>query len=512
MIATMAPTDENPMTAHPHQPALHHTPRPDPGSIGAARIAWVLALSLLGSLIFTNWREGQSLKNQPSAVAASDQPRPPDFSDPFTLNSKVWVKFSHAMPVDPASKDIIKSQISQGVQNNTDRLRSVMITADLSGDDAGLAKLEEMKTAAAQERDATGALTTLPDWWTQDALRLEAVLASNETGSTENLNALKERHGWFAEVLATRKSPMTDPARQAAAGGGGQLILVLILAVAVFLTAIIGGITAGVFVLIGLAKRKFVPAFIPPLPGGSVYLETIAVFLTGFMVLKVVVPLILIASGTLNPNDPPPDWLTTATLAAQWLLLPLIFWPLCRGVTFARWRQDIGWHSGAGFWKEVWAGIYAYLGGLPLLALAALITVLIVVVRGIVATAAGEQLTPPSNPIVEILQSASPLALVMLFTLATIWAPIVEETLFRGGVFRHLRGRLGLLASAILSALWFGFMHSYEIPLLLPVITLGFVFALMREWRGSLIGCIIAHGLHNATVLTLAILFFSALG
>jgi membrane protease YdiL (CAAX protease family) len=41
--------------------------------------------------------------------------------------------------------------------------------------------------------------------------------------------------------------------------------------------------------------------------------------------------------------------------------------------------------------------------------------------------------------------------------------------------------------------------------LLGPVLALGFNFALMREWRDSLVGPIAAHALHNGTVLIIAI-------
>ncbi|MDI1288499.1 MAG: CPBP family intramembrane metalloprotease, partial [bacterium] len=272
--------------------------------------------------------------------------------------------------------------------------------------------------------------------------------------------------------------------------------------------AFVGAVIAGVFVIVGLTKGRFRPAFVPPLPGGSVYLETLVAFLSGFLALKVVLPLVLTATGVMKAGVEPPDWLTTFSLACQWLLLPLIFWPLLRGVSWERWRKDLGWHSGAGVWKEVGAGIYAYFGGLPLLALAAMITILFVLIRAAMAKAAGGESAPPVNPILEMLETASPWAMVLLFVLATVWAPLVEETLFRGGLFRHLRGRIGVLLSAVISAVWFGLMHSYELPLLLPVMTLGFVFALMREWRGSLIPSIVAHGLHNATVLSLAIGFF----
>jgi membrane protease YdiL (CAAX protease family) len=70
---------------------------------------------------------------------------------------------------------------------------------------------------------------------------------------------------------------------------------------------------------------------------------------------------------------------------------------------------------------------------------------------------------------------------------------------------------LSAAAAAAVSALFFGFMHGYSVILLLPVITIGFVFALMREWRGSLVPVMVGHFMHNATALTLVLVLLSAM-
>jgi membrane protease YdiL (CAAX protease family) len=488
--------------------------RPDPGTPLAAKVAVVLALVLLAVLVGLNMLEAKQTTEAArveAAAAEGDESKPPTASDPFLMNAKLMVKLGHSGFTDGTSTSMLETNIEKAATTDTDRLRAVMLKADMTGDAEALTALQAARTLADETRSRGGETNELPAWWAEDAARLEAVLAGGEKGTSANLDELKKRHGWFAEVLATRGMEMNDPARAAAVGGGGALILLVAVASIVGFGAFVGAIVAGVFVVVGLAKGKFRPAFVPPLPGGSVYLETLAAFLVGFLMLKVVFPWVLLQTGVLKPNEEGPEWLTTATLACQWLLLPIIFWPLLRGVSWERWRKDVGWHSGAGFWKEVGAGVYAYFGGLPLLALAAIITLLIVFIRAALQKSSGEVAAPPVNPILELLEHASPFAIFMLFVLATVWAPIVEETLFRGGLFRHLRGRLGVVVSAVLSAVWFGLMHSYELPLLLPVITLGFVFALMREWRGSLIPSVVAHGLHNATVLSLAIGFMSAL-
>jgi membrane protease YdiL (CAAX protease family) len=43
------------------------------------------------------------------------------------------------------------------------------------------------------------------------------------------------------------------------------------------------------------------------------------------------------------------------------------------------------------------------------------------------------------------------------------------------------------------------------------VILLGFTFALIREWRGTIVGCMAAHFVHNAATLTLLTLLLPVL-
>jgi membrane protease YdiL (CAAX protease family) len=68
---------------------------------------------------------------------------------------------------------------------------------------------------------------------------------------------------------------------------------------------------------------------------------------------------------------------------------------------------------------------------------------------------------------------------------------------------RHLRSWAGAGLASVLTGLTFGLIHGYAGITLLPVITLGVVFSFVREWRGSLIGPMVAHFVHNATVLLL---------
>ncbi len=78
-----------------------------------------------------------------------------------------------------------------------------------------------------------------------------------------------------------------------------------------------------------------------------------------------------------------------------------------------------------------------------------------------------------------------------------IVAPIVEEIVFRGLLFGALASRLGIVASALITAVLFGAVHGD--PLLFPSIAaLGFVTAIAYAATGNLWVAIILHALNNA--------------
>jgi membrane protease YdiL (CAAX protease family) len=159
-------------------------------------------------------------------------------------------------------------------------------------------------------------------------------------------------------------------------------------------------------------------------------------------------------------------------------------------------RFEIGWHRGRGVAREVLAGIGGYLAMLPVLVAVAIIAM-------IINNLLGNQSTPTRDNPVLSRATGGFVELLLLGTLVAIWAPLVEESLFRGVVFRFFRRRWGVLAGAGGSALLFAGLHSYVLQGLVIVGTLGFWFALVREWRGSLIPSMTAHCLHNSVAFIL---------
>jgi hypothetical protein len=82
-------------------------------------------------------------------------------------------------------------------------------------------------------------------------------------------------------------------------------------------------------------------------------------------------------------------------------------------------------------------------------------------------------------------------------------APITEELLFRGLLFRSLRDRYGFLIGAFASAIFFGLLHSgagavADVVLLqVSIGLLGVGLAGVYEWRGNLVANVAAHATFN---------------
>jgi membrane protease YdiL (CAAX protease family) len=94
----------------------------------------------------------------------------------------------------------------------------------------------------------------------------------------------------------------------------------------------------------------------------------------------------------------------------------------------------------------------------------------------------------------------------MIYAVAVLWAPLIEETMFRGALFHSVRVRWGWWPSALLVSLIFAMIHPQGWTLIPTLGAIAMVLAALREWRGSLIASMVAHGLTNFVTTTLLIL------
>lgn len=97
---------------------------------------------------------------------------------------------------------------------------------------------------------------------------------------------------------------------------------------------------------------------------------------------------------------------------------------------------------------------------------------------------------------IDTYQKMSDSEMIMYLFLAVSFGPIVEELLFRGLFYKHLRKHFGVLFCFIFSALAFGFSHgtTEHLPLTLG---LSLLVCFVYEITGNMLYCILIHSLSN---------------
>jgi len=87
--------------------------------------------------------------------------------------------------------------------------------------------------------------------------------------------------------------------------------------------------------------------------------------------------------------------------------------------------------------------------------------------------------------------------ILLLLLLAVVVAPLMEELIFRGGIFRYLRGRLPRRIAFLLPSIFFAALHDNLIVVALPLVIFGVIQCFAYERTGRIAVPIVAHGLFN---------------
>jgi membrane protease YdiL (CAAX protease family) len=90
--------------------------------------------------------------------------------------------------------------------------------------------------------------------------------------------------------------------------------------------------------------------------------------------------------------------------------------------------------------------------------------------------------------------------LVSALVSACLLAPVAEETLYRGVLFRACRNRIGVIPAALISSAVFALLHFYDGYGLASVAVFGFSCALLYAGTGSLTTVIALHMLYNSAI------------
>ena len=317
---------------------------------------------------------------------------------------------------------------------------------------------------------------------------------------------LQDKLGWLGELSlypsgsphTAKRSAILASASTLTIGGVIAMLFILLMGVAGFFMAI-------VFAAM-LFSGKLKSNFANQATDHNIYIETFAIWICCFFAASLLLPLLPIEN---------PSFLMLLQPVIFFGSLLALFWPVIRGVSFAQVRHDIGWTFQNPF-KEIGAAVGAYLALLPWLIPG---LILVVVIMSIVSFGLGGEThefarqATPGHPIQEDIMSGDTLTIFFVFLATCVAAPVVEETMFRGVLFRHLRDLTAswklwgsVVFSAIVNGLIFALIHPQGLVAVPVLTTLAIGFTLARQWRGSLLAPMTMHAIHNFLITCVSLL------
>ncbi len=524
MLANMQdPSEPAPATDLPfeNEVAAAEVASPPPPKKGLTLLAWLIIIGVVSLMV------GRSLMKGGPAEAAQ-QARLQEIM--FEMQARYAIGASHFVPDKSAS---LYQEISTLDGGNWDqRLRFVVVAGELAGPRTGLTKAQlvqeqmqaddqaEFVVPTAKQKKVATILIDLYENYASGDYELGSL-------SQENKDFLRSELGWFGELALQPRRLNNLPPGLAGAGGAAAVLalepvdvepanreLVMEPAVTTFGT-VLGAVGSACFVSCGgfvglaiflamLTGRKLNGGLVLGAPHGGVYAETFALFLLSFLGLGLLLQRL--------PREVPV--LLKAGLVPLGSLL-VLFWPVARGISWTRVRQDIGWTMGKSPAVEPFMGIACYVMALPIVLVGLVLSLVLMAVRNQVAGFNFGLLAQnqPIHPIVEFIVHGNAADRALVFFEACILAPIIEETMFRGVLYRHLRElshRWNWLTSVALSGTIVSFIFAVIHPqglVAVPVLmALAYGFTIAREWRDSLIASMVGHAINNAMVVFFVIL------
>ena len=429
------------------------------------------------------------------ATEAADDPLDASFhvSLQGELAAKLTIALQQLVPQTPPDQLLAQSEaLRQG--GFADRMGYAILVGHLRGWNEGIADAMEAplpESAVDEARALRGRVV--------DAMELRRALAdggdAEGKGALDAVADLRPELGFFADVVGP------DAAAQAM-----PMLGVMLTAGCWYLLAFLGGLTSLVVLAVLLLTRKMIPVFAPaPTAHAALVLgETFVLWIALFLMLQVLMGVLGAALGDALGSSGQ----LLLSLVAMFGSLAALVYPRMRGVSWSALRELIGLHAGRGIVRETLAGLHCYVTAVPLLAIG---LVIFAILSAIVSAIQGPS-EAPSHPVVDLLGSAGPLEVLLLFTLASVAAPIVEEIAFRGLLYGHLRGTVAphirvvsALVAAIASSVVFAIIHPQGVLFVPALGGLAVGFCIFRELRGSLVAPMVAHGVSNAVTLTLGL-------
>ncbi|MDP7070551.1 MAG: type II CAAX endopeptidase family protein [Phycisphaerales bacterium] len=396
--------------------------------------------------------------------------------------------------VAPGSGSQALDQINQSPDVDR-RIRLASIAAAIGGAEAG----SDWVTAVRAELADRGVDPTA-----RQAAEIDGLdrLFAGDASATVTAD-VEERLGWFGQIAVDAAS--ADRADRLKPVVEQSVLMATVMVTSLVVLGLIGvaGLVLLVIYVVRAAQGLIPRAMAAARPWDGVYAETFAVWLILFQVL-------LLLSDVLD-GGLPTDLQMAPAVVAFFLSLGALAWPVVRGIPWEDVRRDIGWTRGRGLRREIGCGIMGYAMAIPIVAVGLVITLVLILLFAPDAGAGSA-----AHPIVGEVAGGGWLIRAQVLVLASIAAPIVEETMFRGVLYRQVRTSAGMLprgasvaVAVTATSLVFAMIHPQGV-LAVPVLgAMAAAFALAREWRGSLVAAVVMHGMSNGIVMVMLMAIFS---
>ena len=453
---------------------------------------------------FARWTTGETSAAPPAALVKDETARSPGV-DELTVTSQMMVKFRQLEINNGWTKgDLLGESVGyldyldSVAITRAERLRVAIVAGELIGKDAAIRRLEMLEPELTPGGGLAGDLNWLRMCYEEGSYRLPP----DATAS------LVDRHGWFGSLATTWDVDNLVRARWEVVGGadgiGAAMVLEFLVSGLKFLLGLVAVVVLIVVAVRGGIRRTDEPW--ESRPEELAYLETFGLDCLGLLLVSSAMLVSMVASG----GDAAVAFGVGEVLL--WLTVAVLFWPLVRPggrIPLPAFKLDVGLHLGRGFAREVGAGVLVWLACVPVMLVIMIgLALLDEAIFGSLPVVEGED--DVQYPVFPSPTGGSWAVLWLSMLGTVVWAPIVEEVIFRGVLYRYLRSRIGAVLTIIITSIAFGIVHPYDWTGLVQVTFAGVMFGLLREWRGSLIAPMVAHFLHNFTISFGSVLIYLA--
>jgi membrane protease YdiL (CAAX protease family) len=487
------PSDAIPSASDlPAETALPVEPAP---KRGWWRLAWAIiivmtVLAALGQAVVKETEHGQVAESKIGLILVE-------------MQGRALVGAAHFSLMQESGQKIYEQAKGINTGPLTQRLCFVTLAGELAGPEEARKQLAEL--------DKLKAKHGVQDSMAPSATRVEGILRRlylkpNEPGkrgpavSPAERAFLKSELGWYGDLALASSAPAEE--REQVLASAERTFLTITGTVLFLVFCGVAGLAGLILMLILFFLGVLRGGLQGGSPGGLIYAETFALWMLLFTGLNVA--LVFLPEGM--PRLP-------ASGGVMLLSLVILAWPVMRGITWRQVRTDIGWTAGRRPLLEPLLGFGCYGMALPLLAIGVVMMLGLLALQNMASgTAPGtDNFGPsgaPAHPIVLAVATGDWWTRLQILVLVAVVAPIVEETMFRGVLYRHLREatrqvRVGwsMLLSATVVSFIFAVVHPQGWIAVPPLMALSYAFCLAREWRGTLVPSMVAHGTNNGLLM-----------